>query len=80
MADRSAYAVRINEEKLLYQQSVILDPYLSTVKRYAGIIRSKTRNYERPEIQAGFTSYGISTISADKLIYDAPQRAREGAG
>lgn len=81
VADRSAYAVRINEEKVLFQQAVVSDPYLSTMKRYAALIRNKTRNYELPEKEAGFTSYGISTISAEKLNYDGPhgQRFTRGA-
>lgn len=33
VADRFAYVVRINEEKELYKQQVIGDPYLSTIKR-----------------------------------------------
>ncbi len=83
VADRFAYAVRINEEEKLHQQSVISDPYLSTIKRYASIIRTKTRNYELPEVAEGFVSYGISTIGADKLLYEPPaDRAerRKGGG
>jgi len=72
VADRFAYVVRLNEEEELYQQQVISDPYLSTIKRYAAIVRSKTRNYELPDVEPGFLSYGISTIGADKFIYEAP--------
>jgi hypothetical protein len=75
VADRSAYVIRLNEENLLYQQPVVSDPYLSTMKRYAGVIKNKTRNYELPEVEEGFTSYGITTMSADKLTYDAPARS-----
>lgn len=74
VADRFAYAVRMNEEHKLYQQSVIADPYLSTIKRYASLVRSKTRDYELPEVHDGFQSYGISTIGADKLIYETPSK------
>lgn len=80
VADRFAYVVRINEEKKLYQQQVISDPYMSTIKRYAAIVRAKTKNYELPDIEDGFTSWGISTMSADKLTYDGPtpRPIREG--
>lgn len=72
VADRFAYVVRLNEEEGLYQQNVISDPYFSTIKRYASIVRSKTRNYELPDVHAGFLCYGISTIGADKFIYERP--------
>ena len=72
VADRFAYVIRLNEENSLYQQQVIADPYLSTIKRYASIVRNKTRNYELPEVESGFLCYGISTITADKFIYEKP--------
>ena len=75
IADRFAYVVRINEEELLYQSPVHADPYFSTIKRFASIVRQKTKNYELPEVEPGFMSYGISTISADKFQYGAPDRA-----
>lgn len=79
VADRFAYVVRINEEKALYQQQVVSDPYMSTIKRYAALVRTKTKNYELPEVDEGFMSYGISTMSADKFTYEAPpQRSPRG--
>jgi hypothetical protein len=74
VADQFAYVVRINEDKALYQQQVVSDPYLSTIKRYAALVRSKTKNYELADVEDGFQSYGITTISADKFPYEAPSR------
>jgi hypothetical protein len=74
VADRFAYVVRMNEEKKLFQQQVISDPYLSTIKRYATLVRSKTKNYELADVHDGFQCFGISTVGADKLSYEGPSK------
>lgn len=70
VADWFAYVIRLHYEQSLYQRTGISDPYLSAIKRYAGIVRTKTTNYEWDD-GAG-TWYGISTMDATKFVYRGP--------
>jgi hypothetical protein len=69
IADACAYVLRIAYERSLFQHSSISDPYLSTIKRFAAVVRSKTVNY--PE-EDGRTWFGIATVSASSFEYEEP--------
>jgi len=69
IADRFAYALRIYEENQLQRQGIVGDAYLATMKRYAKIVWSKTKNYDRGD---GLTIYGISRINASRFDYELP--------
>lgn len=73
IADLFAYVLRLDYEHHLYQSNVLSDPYLSTIKRYAAIVRQKTINYER-EDGAG-TWFGISTMDQSRFAYEPPGSA-----
>lgn len=64
IADLFAYVTRLNYEHSLYQTSPISDPYLSAIKRYASIVRAKTKDYARDD---GHTWYGIATMDVSKF-------------
>jgi len=69
IADRFAYVLRLHEENQLQRQGIIGDAYLATIKRYARIVWSKTREYDRGD---GFIIHGISRIAAAKFDYELP--------
>lgn len=74
IADLFAYVIRLNEENALYQSRTIKDPYLSAIKRYANIVKSKTINYpaEEGEAEEGFVWYGLSSMPATKFDFGPP--------
>jgi hypothetical protein len=76
IADLFAYVVRLNEEHGLYQTRAIKDSYLSAIKRYANIVKSKTINYpaEEGEAEEGFIWYGLSTMPASKFEFEPPSK------
>jgi hypothetical protein len=47
IADRFAYVLRLYEQHELHKQRIIGDAYLATINRYAKIVWSKTKNYDR---------------------------------
>jgi hypothetical protein len=69
IADLFAYVTRLNYEHGLYQTGSLADPYFSTIKRYANVVRQKTINYERDD---GTYWYGIATMDSTKFIYGPP--------
>lgn len=69
VADLFAYVTRLNEEKELHRSTFGRDLYLSVIRRYAQIVRAKTRDYED---DTGFVHYGIATMSADKFLRGVP--------
>jgi hypothetical protein len=69
IADMSAYVLRIAYERNLLQDRAIADPYLSTIKRFANVVRDKTVNYPKED---GGTWYGITVISASRFMYEPP--------
>ena len=76
IADRFAYVLRLYEENQLQRQGIVGDPYLATIKRYARIVWSRTRNYDRGD---GFIIHGISRISAAKFDYALPAAMAMGS-
>jgi hypothetical protein len=75
IADRFAYVLRLYEENQLQRERIIGDPYLATINRYAKIVWSKTKNYDRGD---GFTIHGISRIAATKFDYELPAAMAAG--
>ncbi|MBA3432909.1 MAG: hypothetical protein H0U08_02320 [Actinobacteria bacterium] len=75
IADRFAYVLRLYEENQLQRQRIIGDAYLATINRYAKIVWSKTKNYDRGD---GFTIHGISRIAATKFDYELPAAMAAG--
>ena len=69
IADLFAYVIRLDFENGLSQNNLVSDPYFSTIKRYAKVVRQKTLNFERED---GGPLHGISTMDATKFIYEAP--------
>ena len=65
----------ISEEKGLQHQGIIGDAYLATINRYAKIVWSKTRNFDRGD---DFTIHGISRIPATKFDYELPATMAPG--
>lgn len=68
IADSFAYVTRLNYEHNLHAGAP-KDPYLSAIRRYSGIVREKTINYER---ENGLNWYGISTMDSSKFLYERP--------
>ena len=60
---------RLNYEHGLHQTSSLADPYFSTIKRYANVVRQKTIKYERDD---GGYWYGIATMDSTKFAYGPP--------
>jgi hypothetical protein len=72
IADWFAYVIRLNYEYELWKippRTLLGNEYLTTIARYARIVRSKTRNVERDD---GSLYYGIATMDASKFDYDPP--------
>ena len=67
-------ALRGNE---LHKAGIVVDPYLGTMKRYAKVVWSKTRDYDDGD---GFTIYGITRMSAAKFDYSLPGALNAVAG
>lgn len=70
IADWFAYVIRVAYEQNLFQTYPISDPYLSAIKRYANIVRSKSVDFKR---DPDFTWFGIATMDADKFVYEQPE-------
>ncbi len=70
IADLCAYVLRSCYENGLFQKKAISDPYLSTIQRFGGVIRSKTIDYAKDD---GGVWYGFTTMDRSKFIYDAPE-------
>lgn len=66
LADFCAYILRIYYERRLDRQDPRGDPYLTTIKRYAEIIRQKTFNWEDDD---GVKSWGIRTMGKEHFKY-----------
>ena len=73
IADLFAYTIRLNEEHKLYQMRDIKDAYLSAIRRYANIVKSKTINYEDED---GVMQYGLRSMDATKFDYEPPSPRR----
>jgi Protein of unknown function (DUF3800) len=69
ISDWFAYVIRLYYEQGLDRTSGVTDGYLSAIKRYASIVRSKTIDYPRGD---GFTDFGISTMDAGKFVFERP--------
>lgn len=76
VADLFAYVVRLNEEHELYRGRDQKDPYLSAIRRYANIVKSKTRDYEDDD---GVMQYGIRHMDASKFDYGPPSARRSSS-
>lgn len=74
IADMCAYILRLSYEHNLFQDRSVGDPYLSTIKRFATIVQSKTINYAKED---GGSWYGITTVSASRFAYDPPSAPEE---
>jgi hypothetical protein len=70
IADIFAYVLRLDFENALGQTSIVADPYLSTIKRFSGIVRNKTINYARDDGEGSW--WGISTMPASRFLYEPP--------
>ena len=66
LADFCAYILRVYYECGLDRQDPRGDPYLTTIKRYAEIIRRKT--FDR-EDEGGGRSWGIRTMGKEHFFY-----------
>lgn len=64
-----AYLIRLNEEHDLYRQHALRDPYLSAIKRYASLVRSKTTDHAEED---RFIRYGLASMDASKFEYSPP--------
>ena len=75
VADRFAYVLRLHEENQLQKQRFCGDAYLATIKRYASVVWSKTKDYDRDD----FTIRGISRIAPGKFDYELPAAMAVGS-
>lgn len=74
IADWFAYVIRLNEEHELYRQHALKDPYLSAIKRYVSIVKTKTQDHAKED---GFIHYGLATMDASKFDYEPPAPRRD---